>query len=179
MTRYKKFFDQEEMKKISETNLQNFLNTLWECTGGKEDKDNFIQKALKVFKVFKVKPLTTPRPDVQSKKTACNLFCKDIGKIKKELQGVPISKASVIISEEWEKVKANDKKMKSTETFTKKRNNNMNRPCRDIKKIIWMKWRLLTSTKGAIRQTQNQLQRQPQRLIGVGITFFCGSSLMK
>ena len=27
--------------------MQKFLNTLWEFTRGKEDKDNFIQKALK------------------------------------------------------------------------------------------------------------------------------------
>ena len=80
--------------------MQKFLNTLWEFPGGKEDKDNFIQKALKVCKVFKVKPLKTPKPDVPSKKTAYNLFCKDIRKIKKELQGVPVSKASVIISKE-------------------------------------------------------------------------------
>ena len=39
--------------------MQKFLNTLWEFTGGKEDKDNFIQKALKVCKAFKVKPLKT------------------------------------------------------------------------------------------------------------------------
>ena len=71
---------------MSEINMQKFLNTLWEFTGGKEDKDNFIQKALKVCKVFKVKPLKTPKPDVPSKKTAYNLFCKDIRKTKKELQ---------------------------------------------------------------------------------------------
>ena len=65
--------------------MQNFLNTLWEFTGGKEDKDNFIQKTLKVCKVFKVEPLKTPKLDVPSKKTAYNLFCKDIRKIKKEL----------------------------------------------------------------------------------------------
>ena len=45
--------------KMSKTNMQKFLNTLWEFTGGKEDKDNFIQKALKVCKAFKVKPLKT------------------------------------------------------------------------------------------------------------------------
>ena len=78
----------------------------------KEDKDNFIQKAIKVCKIFKVKPLKTPRSDVPSRKTACNLFCKDIRKIKKELQGVPVSKASAIISREWKKVKASEKKMK-------------------------------------------------------------------
>ena len=73
------------MKKMAEINMQNFLNTLWEFTGGKEDKDNFIQKTLKVCKVFKVEPLKTPTLDVPSKKTAYNLFCKDIRKIKKEL----------------------------------------------------------------------------------------------
>ena len=29
-------------------NMKEFLNTLWEFIGGKEDKDKFIQKALKV-----------------------------------------------------------------------------------------------------------------------------------
>ena len=85
---------------MSEINMQKFLNTLWEFTGGKNDKDNFIQKALKVCKVFKVKPLKTPKPDVRSRKTAYNLFCKDIQKIKKDLESVPVSKASAIISEE-------------------------------------------------------------------------------
>ena len=97
---------------MSEINIQKLLNTLWEFTGGKENKDNFIQKALKVCKVFKVKPLKTPKPDVPSKKTAYNLFCKDIRKIKKELQGVPVSKASAIISKEWKKVKPCKKRMK-------------------------------------------------------------------
>ena len=78
--------------------MQKFLNTLWQFTGEKEDKDNFIQMALKVCKVFKVKLLKTAKPDVPSKKKACNLFCKDIQKTKKELQGVPVSKASGIIS---------------------------------------------------------------------------------
>ena len=71
-----------------------------EITSVKEDKDNFIQKALKVCKVFKVKSLKTPKPDVLSKKTAYNLFCKDIRMNKKELQGVPVSKATAIISKE-------------------------------------------------------------------------------
>ena len=85
---------------MSDINMQKFLNTFWEFTRGKEDNDNFIQKALEVCKVFKVKSSKTPRPDVPSKKTAYNLFCKDIQKIKKELQGVPVSKASAIISKE-------------------------------------------------------------------------------
>ena len=54
--------------------MQNFFNTLWEFTGGKEDKDNLIRKVLKVCKVFKVKPLKAPKLDVPSKKSACNLF---------------------------------------------------------------------------------------------------------
>ena len=76
--------------------------------------------------------------------------------------------------------------MKSTETFTKWRNSDMKKHCRSIKKIIWMKWRLSTYTKGAIRQVQRQKQKevqkkrqvkrqvqgQPQRLLGLDITFF-------
>ena len=93
-------------------NIQKFLNTLWEFTRLKEDKDDFIQKALKVCNFFKVRPLKTPKSDVSSKKTAYNLFCKDIRKTKKELQGVPVFKASAIISKEWKKVKASKKKMK-------------------------------------------------------------------
>ena len=92
--------------------MQKFLNTLWKFTGRKGDKDNFIQQAFKVCKVFMVKPLKTQRPDVPSKKTAYNLFCEDIRKIKKELQGVPVYKASAIISKEWKKVKSSDKKVK-------------------------------------------------------------------
>ena len=49
---------------MSEINIQKFLNTLWELIGGEEDKDNFIQKAFKVCKAFKVKSSKTPRPDV-------------------------------------------------------------------------------------------------------------------
>ena len=65
--------------------MQKFLNTLWEFTVGKEDKNNFIQKALKACKVFKVKPSKTPRPDVPSKNTAYNLFFRNIEKIKKKV----------------------------------------------------------------------------------------------
>ena len=92
--------------------MKKFVNSLWEFTRGKEGKVNFNQKALKVCKVFKVKSLKTSKPDVPSRKTVNNLFCKDIRKIKKELQGVPVSKASIIISKEWKKVKASEKKMK-------------------------------------------------------------------
>ena len=84
--------------------MRKLLNNLWE----KQDKDNFIQKALKVCKVFKVKPLKTSKPDISSKKTAYNLFCEDTRKTEKELQGAPVSKASVIISKEWKKVKASE-----------------------------------------------------------------------
>ena len=63
-------------------------------------------------KVFKVKPVKAPRPDLPSKKTVYNLFCKDVRKTKKELKGVPVSKASAIISKEWRKVKPSGKKMK-------------------------------------------------------------------
>ena len=55
------------------------------------------------MKVFKENFLKIPKPDVPSKKTSYNLFCKDIRKTKKELQGVPVSKASAIILKEWKK----------------------------------------------------------------------------
>ena len=95
--------------------MQNFLNTLWEFTKGKEDKGNFIQKTLKEWKVFKVKPLKAARSDVPSKMAAYNLFCKDIQKTKEELKGVPVSKASAIISKKWKKVKVSGKKMQKYE----------------------------------------------------------------
>ena len=101
--------------------MQKFLNTPWDFTGGKQDKDNFIQKAIKVSKVFKVKALKTPKPDVLSKKMVYNLFCKDIRKVKKELQGVPVSKASVIMSKEWKKVKASEKKIKKYKDLYKEK----------------------------------------------------------
>ena len=105
---------------MSGTNMQKFLNTLWNFAGGKEeDKHIFIEKALKVCKVFKVKPLKTPESDVPSRKTGYNLFCKDIRKIKKKLQGVPVSKASAIISKEWKKVKTSEKKMKKYKDLNK------------------------------------------------------------
>ena len=68
-------------------------------------------------KVFKVKLLKTSKPDVLSRKTAYNLFYKDIRKTKEELQGVPVSKASAMKSKEWKKVKACEKKMKKYKDF--------------------------------------------------------------
>ena len=90
--------------KMPGTNMHTtaLLNTLWQVTRGiEEDKDSFIQKALKVFKTFKVKSLKTPKLDVPAKKTAYNLFCKDMQETKEELKGVPVCKASTIISKEW------------------------------------------------------------------------------
>ena len=91
--------------------MQKCLNTLWEFTKTKEDKKNFLQKALKVCKVFTVNCLKIPKPDIPSKKTAYNLFCREIQKTKKELQGVSVSKASAIIWKEWKNVKVSKKKM--------------------------------------------------------------------
>ena len=72
-------------------------------------------------KVFKVKPLKTSKPDVPSKKTAYNLFCKDIRKTKKELQDIPLSKASGITSKARKKVKASEKKMKKVQEPLRRR----------------------------------------------------------
>ena len=68
--------------------------------GVKEDKDSFIQKALKMCSTFKVKPLKTPKLDVPAKKTAYNLFYKDMRETNEELKGVTVSKTSAIISKE-------------------------------------------------------------------------------
>ena len=80
--------------------------------GAEEDKDDFIQKALKVFKTCKVKCLKTPRLDAPAKKTAYNLFWKNMRETNEKLKGATISKVSAIISKEWKKVKASDMKMK-------------------------------------------------------------------
>ena len=63
--------------------MQKLLNTLREFPAGKENKDNFIKKALKLCKVFKVKPLKTPKPDISSKKTAYDLFAEIFERPKK------------------------------------------------------------------------------------------------
>ena len=85
-------------------------------------------------------------PDVPSKKKTYNLLCKDIQKAKKELQGVPVSKASAIILKECKKVKASKK------NFTKERKNDMKRHCKDVKKIMRMKWRSLNFSKSVTRR---------------------------
>ena len=82
------------------THTTALLNTLWEFTRGVEDKGSFIQKALKVYKTFKVKSLKTPKLDVPAKKTAYNLFYKDMRETNEELKGVTVSKTSAIISKE-------------------------------------------------------------------------------
>ena len=79
--------------------------------GGEEDQDSFIQKALKVYKSLKVKSQTRPKFAVPLKKTAYNLFFKDMQE-KKELKGATVSQVSIIIPRKWEKAKANDKEMK-------------------------------------------------------------------
>ena len=136
---------------MSEINIKKFLNTLWEFIGGKEDKDNFIQKALKVCKVFKVKPLKAPRPDVPSKKAAYNLFCKDIRKIKKELEAVPVSKAIATMSKKWKKVKPSDKKIKKYRDLYEEEKRRHKEALQ--KNIILKKWKSLVSTEGATRRS--------------------------
>ena len=70
-----------------------------------------MQKALELCKTFKVKSLKTPKLDVPRKITAYKLLYKDKQE-KKELKDATVSQASAVISREWEKVKASDKKMK-------------------------------------------------------------------
>ena len=84
-------------------NTTALANTLCESTRGEEDKDIFMEKVLKVFKVYKLKCLKKRKLDVPAKKTAYNLFSKDMRETKKELKGVATSKANAIISKEWKK----------------------------------------------------------------------------
>ena len=64
------------------------------------------------------------------------------------MQGVRFSKANAIITEEWKKVKASNKEMKRYRDLYKEEKLRHEEACRDMRKIIWMKWRLLTFTKG-------------------------------
>ena len=98
--------------KMPETSMHTTISLIL-TRGVEEDKDSFIQKTFKVCNIFKVKSLKTPKLDVPAKKTAYNLFYKDMRETKEELKGVTVSKASAIISKEWKKVKASDKKMKN------------------------------------------------------------------
>ena len=61
-------------------------------------------------KTLKVKCLKTPKVHVPAKKTAYNLFYKDMWGKKEELKRQ--DKASAVISKEWKKIEASDKKMK-------------------------------------------------------------------
>ena len=83
-------------------------NILFEFIRGEEDKDIFMEKVLKVLKVYKVKCLKKPKSDVPAKKTAYNLFSKDMAETKEELKGVTTSKARAIISKEWKEIKDSD-----------------------------------------------------------------------
>ena len=74
-------------------------------------------------KTFKVKFLKIPRLKVPAKKTASNLFYKDIWETKKGLKGVTISQARAIISKKSNKVKASEKK-----STGKQRNDDMKGP---------------------------------------------------
>ena len=101
-----------------------------------------------------MKPLKTPRFDVPSRKIAYNLFCKDIRKIKKELLGVPVSKANAITSKEWEKVKASDKKMKMYRGLYKEEKRRHEEALQIYQEDHMDEWRLLISTKGVIRRPE-------------------------
>ena len=94
---------------MPETHKTTLLNTLWEFTRG-EDKEGFIEMALKMCKAFKVKSLKRPKLDIPAKKTAYTFFHNDMRQTK--LQGVTVSQVSAIISKEWKKVKASEEKMK-------------------------------------------------------------------
>ena len=76
-----------------------------------------------------------------------------------------------MMSREWKKFKASNKKMKSAETFTKKRNDDMKRPCRDIQKIIWMIINLRKRCNKTKAATKEGAKADP-KVLGADITFF-------
>ena len=67
------------MKNQKEVNMhKNFLNTLWEFTKRVEvDRESYIQKALNVYKAFKVKILKRHKLDVPPNNTVYSLFYKE------------------------------------------------------------------------------------------------------
>ena len=137
------------------------LNTLWEFTRGvDEDKDTFIQKALKIWKAFKVRPLKRSKLDVPAKKKTYNLFCKDMWEIKEELKGVTVSKANAIILKEWKKAKASNKNMKNYRDFNEVEKQRYEEALQRYQESRWTKWRLSTYAKGARRQVKRQKQKE-------------------
>ena len=78
----------------------------------KRGQKQFHSKGSESVQDHQLKTLKTAKLNVSLKKTAYNLFFKDKQNTKNKLQNVPVSKASAIISEEWKKNKASDKKMK-------------------------------------------------------------------
>ena len=109
-------------------------------------------------KVFKVKPSKTPKPDVSLKKTAYKLFCKDIRKTIKRLQGVSVSKASAIIWKEWKKVKASEKKMKKYKELYQEEKQRHEEPLQRYQEDHMDDMEIISLHKRVTRQ--RQLQRQ-------------------
>ena len=70
------------------------------------------------------------------------------------------------------------RRWKSAETFTKKRNDDMKRPCRDIQKIIWMIINLRKRCNKTKAATKEGAKADP-KVLGADITFFWGSSLTR
>ena len=138
---------------------QKFFNTLWDFTEGKEDKDNFIQKALKACKVFKVKPLKTAKSDFHQGRQHTICFAKTYERSKKSRRVFVFLRQVQPYQRNGKKLRPVIRRWKSTGTFTKKRSDDMKRPYRDIKKIIWIKWRLLTSTKGTRPERPHSLKK--------------------
>lgn len=83
---------------------ENFLNTLWEFTRGlEEDRDRFVQKALKTCQTFKVRSLRTSKLDVSPKKTAQNHFFESMPKKKEKVKSTIVSQESAIMKKENER----------------------------------------------------------------------------
>ena len=86
--------------------------------------------------------------------------------MKKELQGVPVSKASAIISKELKKVNASDKKMKNYRDLYKEEKRRDEEALKRYQEDHMYEMETINLHKRC-----NQTQKQLQRALGADITF--------
>ena len=149
----------------------------------KRSKKTSLKRHLKCVKSVKVKPLKASKLDVPSKKTIHNLLlCKDIRKIKKELQSASVFKASAIVSKQWKKVKDSHKKMKKYKDLyvkEKQRHEEAQQKCQenhmDEMEIISLHKKMQQDKSSR----KDRCKGTPQRPLGVDIIFFWGNNLMR
>ena len=127
--------------------------------GEKRAKTTSLKRHLKVCKVFKVKPLKTPKPDVHQRRQHTIYFAKTFKRLKKSCRVFLSPKQVQSYRRNGKRLRLAKKRCKNAKTFTKKKNNNMKSHYKDKKKIMRMKWRSLTFTKSAARTRGRNLKK--------------------